>query len=481
MDHALPEDAARLYRRILELDPEHRLARQRLERLAPSSIPPAAVDDLVLEAPRARREALPSSDFVMDLEPPSLEAAEPSPSGRPPLDPDVPLGALQPSSLAPNEGEIEGLVQILDVFLRARAQRSTGVLRFPGAAGLLIAHGVPAGLVGPDVLPGFLRLAADIGRVGEAKAETLARGPSMSPRAMARRLRRMGLLDVEEETMLPNRQLEDRMVRALQYRGSWRFEASTAGLRTDDLVPRVGELREWLVELLPRAQGEESLRAALALGGDAVRIVPGTEHFVPPMEAGLAHLLDGRRGLEEAARLAGVPIARALAWALVWLAEGLATRVPRPRSIPAASAPSRPAAARRPTLADLPPLRPRSGRPSRVRVERGARALEGAKASQRVAPLDVQALAELDDESRVHAMAEMVRTRDYFGILEVDAQASRKTIDDAHQRVRALIPRDVGHELESMVREVLRSVDEARDILMIPELRAAYEHRLEPQ
>jgi DnaJ-class molecular chaperone len=63
----------------------------------------------------------------------------------------------------------------------------------------------------------------------------------------------------------------------------------------------------------------------------------------------------------------------------------------------------------------------------------------------------------------------------------VDPSASGQTIDDAHRRMRSLVPDEVSAELEAMAREVLRSVDEARDILMIPELRAAYEQHLGPR
>lgn len=517
VDNGMKEPAVALYRRILDCLPGHPLATERLRRLEPSAAPaqvakptapppqakpilerpqarPPAIADLDLDDPVFDPPASPVLDLADDLGPTEdssfeaflddLDAAVGPTSQSPSSEPeDFPLGALRATSLAPDIGDVWSLSDLIDVFLRARAQRSTGVLRFRGGPGILLAHGVPSGLMGEEVLPGFLRLAADVGWLGESRArQLLEEGREMSPRAMARWMRRLGYVDGEEELLLPTRQLEDRLIRVLQQRGGWLFEPVTGGAKTDDLVPRTGELRDWLVELLPRACSEDDLRVSLGLGAQTVRIIPGTEHFLPSMEAPLAQLLDGRRGLEEAARLGGVPTARALAWALVWLAEGLAERVDREvddlrRAPERRRRPAQPG----PSLADLPPLRPR-----RDPQHQGFR-LNRAPTSPRspipmvTAEESAEALALLDAEERVRAMAERVRTKDYFGILDVEPNASRKAIDDAHRRIRKLVPQDVSGDLEHMVREVLRSVDEARDILMIPELRAAYEHHLEPQ
>lgn len=74
-------------------------------------------------------------------------------------------------------------------------------------------------------------------------------------------------------------------------------------------------------------------------------------------------------------------------------------------------------------------------------------------------------------------MAEMIRTSDYFTMLAVGEQASAAEIDDAHARLRALVPSDANPhdgEAQALLREVVRSLDEARDVLKVPELRAAY-------
>lgn len=506
LDHDLVEPAKSLYRQVLALDPVHPFAKARLANLEGSG--GASRDDIVLEF----EDDVPSSEVTSDLhlEVAGKDASRPSTNLHGDLDldeveaPAFVLGRLQPASLSPERGRVTGVADMVQLLLRARAQRSTGTIDLGEAVRLQIAHGVPSGLIGDAVVPSFLRLVADVGRIGEGQARELAQVGGLSPRALARRLAARGLIDVEEEILLPTRHLEDQLVRFLQHRGEWIFEASIHAA-TQDLVPRVGELREWLVELLPRATTSDELRRALDLGQRTVRIVPGTDHFVATPDVPLVNLLDGRRGLEEAARLAGTPLARALGWALVWLQEGLAEVVERQeaRERPRTNRSAAP-------LRNLPPLQPKpeANRPS-FRLDRkpmdsrplanstqrrlsgltvGA-TMSGASTARsddgpntgRVEMEREEVLAGLDDEARVHAMAEMVRTEDYFGILDVDAGASRKAIDEAHRRVRELVPEDVDAGLEAMVREVLRSVDEARDVLMIPELRAAYEHHLEPQ
>lgn len=509
IDHSLWNAAKSLYKQILRLMPDHPFAAERLAGFDAIPVAPGLSDEIVLE-------------FVEDLPVASVELSEPPAaliglSEERNLDFEQPsaqellLGRLSPSGLQPSQGRLETASDVVQLFLRARAQRCTGILHFEGLAALFVAHGVPAGLVGEQVIPSFLRLLADIGRIGESRAQELARAPHQSPRALARRLTDRCVIDVEEEILLPTRHLEDHLIRCLQHRGTWYFEANTAGMNADDLVPRVGDLRDWLVELLPRATAESELRAVLALGRDTIRIVPGTEHFVGNVDAPVSNLLEGRRGLSEAARLAGVPAVRAFAWALVWLQEGLAERVLRPASglahiseLPAAQPKTNPSAAW-PSNFRLERTRasskenPRST-PSEFVLDTSIESVGGTDSpgsmtteetafmapttSAEAAPLASAKeglLASLESEARVRAMAEMVRTHDYFGILDIDASATRKAIDDAHQRMRNLVPEDVGDDLESMVQEVLRSVDEARDVLIIPELRAAYEHHLEPR
>lgn len=87
------------------------------------------------------------------------------------------------------------------------------------------------------------------------------------------------------------------------------------------------------------------------------------------------------------------------------------------------------------------------------------------------------ALGELDPPGRIRALAELVRTSDYFTILGVDTQASKADIDKAHSQLRSMIQvpsSSVDPSLERLAKEIVRSLDEARDVLKVPELKAAY-------
>ena len=70
----------------------------------------------------------------------------------------------------------------------------------------------------------------------------------------------------------------------------------------------------------------------------------------------------------------------------------------------------------------------------------------------------------------------MVRTSDYFAMLGVDAAASSRDVAQAHQRLRSLVPAEVERDPSARLlsREIVRSLDQARDVLTVPELRAAY-------
>ncbi|MBX2813010.1 MAG: hypothetical protein KTR25_14435 [Myxococcales bacterium] len=441
------------------------------------------------------------------------------------------LGILRPSQLLPKSGQVHHLNNLVELLLRSRAQRSTGVIRFGRNTGVLVAHGEPRGLVGNTVMTSFIRFMADMGRISESQARDLTLAPFRSPRALTRKLAARNILNTDDAQILPTRHLEDGLVRFLQHRGAWQFESSNNNLGADDLVAQPRNLREWLVELLPRASSQPELEQALALGSNTIRVITGSEHFVPPLAAPILELLDGARSLDEAARLSGIPVARALAWALVWVHEGLAERVrplvkkEYPSSIstqvsldtvdlpklirPSRSLPLAPAQRIRPKESSTPSTPETKRPPVSVRAQPSPASAktsvapsltstvphaasntlaEPPAAQPTTAPthhhshglLDSE-LAELNQQERVRYLAEMVRTRDYFGILGIDGSANRRAIDEAHQRVRSLIPDQVQTELESTVREVLRSVDEARDILIIPELRAAYEHHLTPR
>jgi DnaJ-class molecular chaperone len=92
-------------------------------------------------------------------------------------------------------------------------------------------------------------------------------------------------------------------------------------------------------------------------------------------------------------------------------------------------------------------------------------------------------MASLEPKARVRALAELVRTSDYFTILGVDTSATKAAIDEAHHHLRSLVRApeyEAEPQLLALAREVIRSLDEARDVLKVPELRAAYQRHLKP-
>ena len=94
-----------------------------------------------------------------------------------------------------------------------------------------------------------------------------------------------------------------------------------------------------------------------------------------------------------------------------------------------------------------------------------------------------RAMASLEPKARVRALAELVRTSDYFTILGVDTSATKAAIDEAHHHLRSLVRApeyEAEPQLLALAREVIRSLDEARDVLKVPELRAAYQRHLKP-
>ncbi|MCK6551712.1 hypothetical protein L6R52_38115 [Myxococcota bacterium] len=93
----------------------------------------------------------------------------------------------------------------------------------------------------------------------------------------------------------------------------------------------------------------------------------------------------------------------------------------------------------------------------------------------------VEALARMPAERRVRVLAEIVRTQDYFGILHVERTASTEELRASHASLRALLSIDaLPPELVGLAREVIRSLDEARDVLSVPALRASYQQHLRP-
>ena len=199
----------------------------------------------------------------------------------------------------------------------------------------------------------------------------------------------------------------------------------------------------------------------------------------PGRDARLLALLDGQHGLAQAASLAGAPAERAAALALVFVAFGQAASIPGANSTEpwpewrtSRGSPASPGAAE-----PWPERRTSSGSPAAPGSSDFARL-----APTRPARRPHAALLTLAPAVRLRALAELVRTSDYFTILGVDTRATKAAVDEAHHQLRGLIDvEDYARDpdLLRLAREVIRSLDEARDVLRVPELRSAYQLHLD--
>jgi hypothetical protein len=227
----------------------------------------------------------------------------------------------------------------------------------------------------------------------------------------------------------------------------------------EEIVPEIDDVRRLLIDLLPRVAGPEELLAAV--GGAQARVrVSAVAEEGSSRDARFLGILDGRYELAEAARLAAMPPERAAALAFVYVQFGLATIVQRPKArsggpgwIPL----SQPTASE-PIL---------SAPPKRV------------KTAKRQPPVDHH----LDASGRLRALADLVNANDYFTILGVAPDSDAADVEEAHERLIQLIDLTavaIDPDLVDLARQVRRSLDEARDVLVNPELRAAYQQHLKP-
>jgi CheY-like chemotaxis protein len=94
-----------------------------------------------------------------------------------------------------------------------------------------------------------------------------------------------------------------------------------------------------------------------------------------------------------------------------------------------------------------------------------------------------ESLSRLDPEARLVALANIVRTSDYFTILGLTFEAETEAVIAAHGALRRLVRIEDfqrSPDLFFLARDVLRTLDEARDVLAVPALRAAYRRHLRP-
>jgi hypothetical protein len=382
-----------------------------------------------------------------DAEPPRAPAPAPEPVTEPPAapidaEPSVEGGDAdkvhrrprpEPSRiifapLIPNHGRADRLFDVVEVFSNATTQRVTGLLVL-GAEELVFVEGHPAarrGEAAPARLARLLEHAGVSCPVGPRATIALREGVEA------------GALDDATATAISQRHLEEGVVAALHHRGPWKFvQRDDLAISPSELVRDREDTAPLLVELLPSVA--PALELASQIGGMRARVrLEEPLDVLHPRDLRFCTWLDGARALDVAAALAGIPTDRAAAIALVLIAFGRATSSARPSEVPK-------------------------------------------KEEPRVVPHN--ALAELEETKRLKALAELVRTSDYFTILGVDASATKADIDEAHHHLRTMIQVqafEADATLLALAREVIRSLDEARDVLKVPELRTAYQRHLKP-
>ncbi|MEQ9502047.1 MAG: hypothetical protein RIT81_34565 [Deltaproteobacteria bacterium] len=349
--------------------------------------------------------------------------------------------------LVPNHGKVERLFDALIVFSLASTQRVTGILRMQGDEGLVFFEGHPAARRGARA---HERLRQLLDRAGIA-LDRLVEDPPPSAADSIRAVVEAGLAQEELAQAVLHRHLEDGVLSALAYRGPWRFlQNNDVDIAISEIVKNRDDVIAQLVEILP--QMAPPLELASHLGGTRARVrleeVP--DCGLSARDARFCSWLDGTKPLDVAATLGGLSMERAAAIALVLVAFGHGTSSGQP-------VPTEPPAPAAPVAPEAPP--PSSG------------------------VMPHEALRSLEPRARLAALAELVRTSDYFTILGVDGSATKHQIDEAHHHLRRMIDVEVFESepsLRATAREVARSLDEARDVLKVPQLRAAYQRHLKP-
>jgi hypothetical protein len=333
-------------------------------------------------------------------------------------------------------------------------------LEIPGAPRIVFVEGQPAALRGYGAVHGFLALLFNSGRLDEAEVkERMAGNPSERPVEVARLFVRQGMLREQEGTVFLHRHFEDGLTALLRQHGAFTFDGSEeVEVVREEIVPEIDDVRRLLIELLPRVAGPEELLSAI--GGVAARVrVTSLAEDAPSRDARFLSLLDGRYELAEAARLTAMPPERAAALAFVYVQFGLATIVHRPKS--------------RSSLGWIPLSQPT---PSEPILSAPPKRVKTAKIRP---PVDLH----LDAAGRLEALADLVNSNDYFAILGVTADSDAADVEEAHERLIQLIDLTaiaIDPDLTELARRVQRSLDEARDVLVNPELRAAYQRHLKP-
>ncbi len=367
---------------------------------------------------------------------------------------------ITPARFVPVEGVTTSLVDMVRLLARIEEQRATGILAATGAPRIVFVDGQPAALRGHRAVHGFLSLLLAVGKVDEAACRDLMSFEhSERPVDVARMFVRHGFLRETEGTVYLHRHFEDGLTALLRQHGSYELDGSEeVEVVREEIVPELDDVRRLLIDLLPRVAGQEELLDAV--GGEGARIrVTAMAEVGPSRDARFLAILDGRYELAEAARLSAIPLERAAAVAFVYVLFGLATVVQRPKA--------------RSALSWIPLSQPTGGEPI----------LSSPPKRQKPTPIDHSVDRRLDPPSRLRALARLVRANDYFTILGVTPTSAPDEVRAAHRRLTELIDTDVisvDPDLVELAREIRRSLDEARDVLADPTLKAAYQQHLKP-
>lgn len=399
-------------------------------------------------------------------------------------------GRLAFRGLEPARGRIEHPADAVDLLIALDREGCTGVLEADGVSPIVFAAGQARDLRGPEAVEAALWGWTAPRDAAEPQAAT--EGAEGLRRALRRHARGFGL-SPQACDLAAAQALSQAMVQLLLLEGEWRFMRPEPPLRAEELLPPGLDTQESLVGWVAQALPTEELLAAI--GGADVRLKVSARAPVP-RQADLRRLfraLDGRQSFDAARRQAHVAPARAAAQAAVWVWAGWTgpTRPPEPAPAPA-SAPWAPygwmpwfpwgpppwTGAPAP-----PPAGPMVASPAGLGLAPAHPAPPAAAAEAEVfggrAP---HPEAEgLEPSARIRHLADLARHADYFRILDVPRDAGPEAVAAAHAvLVRRLTTaaRDADPSLAPVVRELLRTLDEAREVLSVPEMREAYrEHR----
>jgi CheY-like chemotaxis protein len=394
---------------------------------------------------------------------------------------------LPPVPLFPDRGDVAHALDAMLLLGQIRSQRSTGLLAVEDGDTIVFADGQPSALRGEKSARTFADLLIASERISpEAVRNAVQRSQPTSPQALTKALLDRHMLHASEAFVLLDRQLEDSLAVLLSTEARWSFDvAGSDPVLRDELIPQTRDVRDRVLDLIPRIM---SFRECVdALGGTRaiIRVSGGFEAIAHAADRRFLLLLDGRARLTEAIDLAAVAPERGAALALVYVMFGLATVFPtrtRDSAVPAA-----PARSEIPT--SIPSEAPATKGADAPRPFASAPALAsplGSASSRPTGTLPPRrpSRAPIEAEAKLKAFAERMRTSDYFAILGVRPDADPEAIREAHRSIRFELRLDElvrSPDLLELAREVRRGLDEARDVLLVPELRAQYQRHLKPK